>query len=113
MYSEGAFGSGSEPSANLMAISHEPAAEKYNSDEEAFSISCALELSLCSADRPQRKTFVSSRHFTRSSWLSRGAFSCGLRTDRAGRRAKERQNHPGCCTAREEYQDCSAPCWQA
>jgi hypothetical protein len=34
MNCEGVFGSGSEPSANLMAISQQLAAEKYISDEE-------------------------------------------------------------------------------
>src|SRR5260370_8926213 len=95
MNSEGTFGRGSEPRANLMAISQELAAERYNSAEEEVRRSLALGLSLCSAARPQRKTLVSSRHFIGASWLSRSAFSSALRIAGAWPRATARQNPPG------------------
>src|SRR6267154_2359033 len=94
MYSEGAFGRGSEPSANLKAISHEPTAEKYSSDVEDLSISCAAGLSLYSSDRAQRNTLVSSKNFMRSFLFFGSASSCGLRTNRVVHRAKVRQNQP-------------------
>src|SRR5580658_6453331 len=60
---EGGMGRGSEPSANLMAISQELAAERYSSVVAADSRSCAVEFSLCSAPKLQRKTLVSSKYF--------------------------------------------------
>src|SRR5216684_3492936 len=108
MNSEGAFGRGSEPSANLMAISQELAAERYNSAEGDVRRSLALRLSLCSAARPQRKTLVSSRHFIGASWLSRSAFSSGLRITRARPRATARQNPPGCSAAGEKVPEHAA-----
>jgi hypothetical protein len=42
MYSQGAFGRGNEPSANLMAISQELAAEKYSSVVGEVRISFAF-----------------------------------------------------------------------
>src|ERR1700674_423785 len=113
MNSEGTFGRGSEPSANLMAISQEPAAEKYNSDDEDVRISCARGLSLCSADRPQRNTFVSSKNFMRSSWHFWSAFSFGLRIARVRPRVTARQNHPGRSSAREKFPKHAAFSWEA
>src|SRR5260370_16928844 len=94
MNSEGAFGRGSEPRANLMAISQELAAERYNSAEEEVRRSLALGLSLCSAARLQSNTLVSSRHFFCDSWLSRRAFSSGLLIARPLPRATTRTNPP-------------------
>src|SRR6267143_2153910 len=96
MNSDGVFGSGSKPSANLMAISQELTADKYISDEEDVSISCARKLSFSSPDRPQRNTLVSSKNFMCSSWVFGSAFSFGPRIDRASRAAEARQNHLGC-----------------
>src|SRR5260370_13168578 len=93
MYSEGAFGSGRAPSANLMATSHDPTAEKYNSDDDDVSTSCAVGLSLCSATTPQRKTLVSSRNFMPSVWLFSRASVFVLRIDQASHPAGARQNH--------------------
>src|SRR5712691_6925821 len=100
MYSEGAFGSGSEPSANLIAISHVPATDKYSSDDGAVSTSCALGLSLSSAATPQRNTLVSSRYFMLSSWFFSRAFSLALRKDQAGHQGAARQNPPEWLTPR-------------
>src|SRR5712664_3149586 len=108
MNSEGAFGRGSEPRANLMAISQELAAERYNSAEEEVRRSLALGLSLCSAARLQRKTLVSSRHFIGASWLSRSAFSSGLRIAGAWPRATARQNPPGRSARREKFPEHAA-----
>src|SRR5216683_4013271 len=102
MYSEGAFGSGSEPRANLIAISHVPATDRYKSDDAAVSTSCAMALSLSSAATPQRNTLVSSRYFMPSSWLFSRAFSFVLRIDQASPRAKAHQNPLGRSAAREE-----------
>src|SRR5216684_1773529 len=108
MNSEGAFGRGSEPRANLMAISQELAAERYNSAEEEVRRSLALRLSLCSAARLQRKTLVSSRYCIGASWLSRSAFSSGLRIDRARPRATANQNPRGRSAAREKVPEHAA-----
>src|ERR1700737_228997 len=108
MNSEGAFGRGSEPRANLIAISQELAAERYNSAEGEVRRSLALRLSLCSAARLQRKTLVSSRHFMRSAWLSWSAFSSGLRIARARPRATARQNPPGRSAAHEIFPEHAA-----
>src|SRR6266480_2692110 len=103
MYSEGAFASGSEPRANLIAISHVPATDRYNSDDAAVSTSCAMALSLSSAARPQRNTLVLSRYFIPSSWPFSRAFSFVLRIDQASPRARAHQNPPGRSAAREEF----------
>src|SRR6266403_5663715 len=102
MYSEGEFGSGSEPSANLIAISHAPATDRYNSDDEAVSTFLATALSLSSAAMPQRNTLVSSRYLMPFSWLFSRAFSFVLRVDQASPRARARQNPLGRSAAREE-----------
>src|SRR6266403_4055636 len=102
MYSEGEFVSGSEPSANLIAISHVPATDRYNSDDEAVSTSRATALSLSSAATPQRNTLVSSRYFMPSSWLFSRPFSFVLRIDQANPRVRARQNPLGRSVAREE-----------
>src|SRR5882762_639593 len=105
MYSEGDFGSGSEPSANLIAISHVPATDRYNSDDEAVGTSRATALSLSSAATPQRNTLVSSRYFMPSSWLFSRPFSFVLRIDQANPRARARQNPLGRSVARKNPQD--------
>ena len=69
MYSEGGFGRLRAPSAYLIAISEDPAAEKYRSDDEDFKISYVLALSFSSVTRPQRKTLVSIKNFMRPFWL--------------------------------------------
>src|SRR5258708_11496448 len=102
MYSDGAFGIGNEPSANLIAISHEPATDRYSSDDGAVSTSCALKLSLSSAATAKRNTLVSSRYFMPFSWFFSRAFSLALRKDQAGHRREARQNPREWLTLRGE-----------
>ena len=64
--SEGKVDKRSVPSANLIAISQELAAERYNSDVLDANSPAACLFNFSGAPALHRKTLVSSRYFTAS-----------------------------------------------
>src|SRR5260370_28557341 len=92
MNCEGGFGKASDPSANLMAISQELAAERYNSDEIEDKRLVACLLSFSGAPLLQRKTLVSSKYFTISFLISSHGALCPQRHPEF-RRGAARRNH--------------------
>src|SRR5712691_2642858 len=93
MNCEGGFGKASDPSANLMAISQELAAERYNSDEIEDKRLVACLLSFSGAPLLQRKTLVSSKYFTISFLISSHGALCPQRHPEF-LPGEGRRNHP-------------------
>src|SRR5229473_6390954 len=106
MNCEGGFGKASDPSANLMAISQELAAERYNSDEIEDKRFVACLLSFSGAPLLQRKTLVSSKYFTISFLIFLHGAPCPQRHPEY-RRGAARRNHRVWSSGRRRPRACA------
>src|SRR6266404_66182 len=111
MNCDGGFSNLSDPSANLMAISQELAAERYSSVEIEDKRLLACLLSFSGAPLLQRKTLVSSKYLT--IFFLRFLRGPVFPQRRPGYRPGEaRRNHPKWSSALGRHRACAwSPQW--